>query len=148
MSRWLPWLSELQPELFAEISLELAQEKGIRNRDWVTLVSARGAIEARALVTPRIRPLRLGTRVVHEIGLPFHFGYMGFVTGAIANDLTHMVLEPNVRIMETKAIMVDLVPGRRAAERQPLLPAPEVVRPSTPGGENTPDFARMGGPNR
>lgn len=148
MSRWVPWLSELQPELFAEISVELAGEKGIRNRDWVTLVSERGAIEARAMVTTRLRPFKLGDRVVHLIGVPFHWGYMGFVKGSITNDLTHLVLEPNVRIMETKAIMVNLVPGRRAAALQRALPPDEVVRPSTPGGENMPDFSRMGGPDQ
>ena len=30
MSRWLPWLAELQPELFVEISPEHAQELGVQ----------------------------------------------------------------------------------------------------------------------
>ncbi len=116
MSRWLPWLAELQPALFAEISPELAASKGIVNGDWVTIRSKRGAIEARALVTARIQPLRVQGRVVHQIGVPFHWGYAGVVTGDIANDLMHLVLEPNVRIMETKAILVDLTKGRRPRE--------------------------------
>jgi formate dehydrogenase major subunit len=148
MTRWMPWLSELQPELFAELSPELAAAKGIRNKDWITLVSARGAIEARALVTPRLRPFRLGDRVVHEVGLPFHWGYRGFVTGGIANDLAHLVLEPNVSIMETKAIMVDVVPGRRARELQPVLPTGTIGGPATPSGENVPEEARRNGGGR
>ena len=56
MSRWLPWLAELMPELFIEMSPELATEKKINNGDWVTVVTARGEVEGRALVTKRIRP--------------------------------------------------------------------------------------------
>src|SRR5436305_4926116 len=70
MSRWLPWLSELQPELFAEISEELAAEKGVNNGDWITLSTARAEVEAKALVTPRIKPLKIDGRIVHQIGLP------------------------------------------------------------------------------
>ncbi len=112
MTRWLPWLNALQPELFVELSPELARERAIKHRDWVTIRSARGAIEARAVVTRRLRPFKLGNQVVHQVGLPFHWGYQGLVTGSIANDLTHLVLEPNVSINEVKAIMVDVQPGR------------------------------------
>ncbi len=141
MTRWLPWLTSLQPELFVELSPELARERGIRHRDWVTLVSARGAIEARAMVTRRLRPFRIGGRLVHQVGLPFHWGYQGLATGAIANDLTHLSLEPNVSIYEVKAIMVDLRPGRLAEARkaQPPLRAGEIVGPATPSGQDAPD---------
>ena len=54
MSRWIPWLSELQPELFCEISPELAEEKGVNNTDWVTISTSRGKIHCKALVTDRI----------------------------------------------------------------------------------------------
>lgn len=76
MSRWSPYLSELQPEMFCEISPELAAERGgLHNGGWATLVSPRGGvIETRVLVTDRIAPLRLGNRVVHQIGLPYHWG--------------------------------------------------------------------------
>jgi len=142
MSRWLPWLGELQPALFAEISEELAAERGIKNGEWITLTSERGAIEARALVTARMTPLRIKGRIVHQIGLPFHWGYKGFVVGDIANDLTHLVLEPNVRIMETKAIMVNLLSGRVARRHQPDLRAGKIVGPATPDGENVPERPR------
>ncbi len=130
MTRWLPWLTELQPELFVEMSPELAAERRVRHGDWVTIVSARGAIEARAMVTRRLRPLRIGGQVVHQVGLPFHWGYQGLATGAIANDLTHLVLEPNVSIYEVKALMVDLRPGRLAdqpPEVQPPLQAGRII---------------------
>jgi formate dehydrogenase major subunit len=112
MTRWLPWLNALQPELFVELSPELARERGIRHRDWVTITSARGGVEARALVTRRLRPFKLGDRTVHQVGLPFHWGFQGEVVGSITNDLTHLVLEPTVSINEVKAILVDIKPGR------------------------------------
>ena len=58
MSRWLPWLTELQPELFVEISPELAQEKGIKNLDWCKISSPRAQIRAKALVTTPDAPLQ------------------------------------------------------------------------------------------
>ena len=84
MSRWVPWLSELQPELFAEIDEELAAEKGVNTGDWITLWTERGEVEAKAMVTGRLRPLKIEGRTIHQIGLPFHFGYKGVVTGDVA----------------------------------------------------------------
>jgi formate dehydrogenase major subunit len=108
MSRWLPWLAELQPELFVEISPELAGEKGIANLDWVTISSPRGAINAKALVTRRMRPMQIAGRTVHHVGLPWHWGYQGLVTGAVTNDLSLMVGDPNVSIHEAKAFVCNL----------------------------------------
>src|SRR3984885_3250100 len=114
MSRTLSHLAELQPEIFCEISAELADELKIEHGAWVTLVTARGAIEAHALSTSRIRPLKIGDRLVHQIGVPFHWGYNGLVKGDIANDLIAISEEPNVRIMETKGLLCNLLVGRRA----------------------------------
>jgi formate dehydrogenase major subunit len=114
MSRTLSHLAELQPEIFCEISTELANELKIERGSWVTLVTARGAIEALALSTSRIRPLKIGDRLVHQIGVPFHWGYNGLVKGDIANDLIAISEEPNVRIMETKGLLCNLLVGRRA----------------------------------
>jgi formate dehydrogenase major subunit len=108
MTRWTPWLAELQPELFIEISEELAEAKGIGNTDWVRITSPRGAIRAKALVTRRLRPLVVDGRVLHQVGMPFHWGYMGLVTGDATNDLTAMVADPNVSIHEAKAFMCNI----------------------------------------
>jgi formate dehydrogenase major subunit len=105
MSRTLSRLAELQPALFCEISPELALEIGIENGDRVRIASARGRIEALALVTHRIRPLEIGGATVHQVALPWHFGHKGLVTGDVANDLIAMSEEPNVRIMESKALL-------------------------------------------
>ena len=113
MSRWSAYLSELQPAMFCEVSPELAAERGLDNGGWATIVTARNAIEARVLVTPRMAPLRLDGRVVHQIGLPFHWGHNGYSTGDSANDLTSIALDPNVHIQEVKAFSGDIRPGRR-----------------------------------
>jgi len=112
MTRWMPWLNALQPSLFAEISPELATERGIKHGGWLIISTPRGEIEARALVTRRMRPLRVGGKAVHQIGLPFHWGFQGRSRGSITNDLAHMVLEPNVSIEEAKAFLCDVRPGR------------------------------------
>jgi formate dehydrogenase major subunit len=112
MSRWNSWLSELMPEMFAEISPELAAEKRIRNLDWVVVSTPRNQIECKALVTQRMRPFRHGETVIHEIGLPYHWGYQGLVKGAMANDLVALSEEPNVYIQEDKALTCNLRKGR------------------------------------
>jgi formate dehydrogenase major subunit len=114
MSRFLPHLSELQPELFMEVSPELAAEAGLQHGDWATIITARALVEARVLVTRRMRPLEVAGRRVHQVGLPYHWGYRGNVTGDIANDLLVISEEPNVRIMETKALVCNIIPGHRA----------------------------------
>ncbi len=115
MSRWLPYLSELQPEMFCEVSPELAAERGLEPYGWATIVSPRAAIEARVLVTKRVAPLVINGRTVHQIGLPYHWGVGGdaVVSGDAANDLLGVTLDPNVQIQESKAGSCDILPGRR-----------------------------------
>jgi formate dehydrogenase major subunit len=105
MSRTLSHLAELQPELFCELSPELAGEIGVDNGGWVTVTTARGYIDARALVTPRMRPVFVQGRTIHQVGLPYHFGGRGLVKGDVVNDLVAISQEPNVRIFESKALM-------------------------------------------
>jgi formate dehydrogenase major subunit len=120
MSRMLPHLAELQPEFFCEISPELASERGIENGGWVTVMTARGIVEARALVTRRMRPLLIDGKMVHQVGVPYHWGSRGLVKGDSANDLVAISEEPNVRIMEAKGILCDVSPGRRARGKAAL----------------------------
>ena len=108
MSRWLPWLAELQPELFVELSPELAGARGIQNLDVVKISTPRGAVRAKALVTRRMRPLKIDGKVVHQVGLPWHWGYQGLVTGDVVNNLTAMVGDPNVSIHESKAFICEV----------------------------------------
>ncbi|WP_431873045.1 formate dehydrogenase [Nocardiopsis eucommiae] len=113
MSRWTPYLSELQPEFFCEVGPELAAERELEHGGWATVVTARNAIEARVLVTDRMRPLRVQGRLVHQIGMPYHWGPNGYSTGDSANELMSMALDPNVHIQEVKALTADIRPGRR-----------------------------------
>jgi formate dehydrogenase major subunit len=113
MSRFLPYLAELQPAFFCEVSPELAAERGLEHMGWATIITARNAIEARVMVTRRIKPLRAGGRTVHQVGLPWHWGPNGLTTGDAANELSHLSLDPNVHIQEVKALAVDIQPGRR-----------------------------------
>jgi formate dehydrogenase major subunit len=113
MSRYLSHLAELQPELFCEMSPELAGELGIEHGSFVTVTTPRGIIEARAMVTQRMTPIQMGARTVHQVGLPYHWGYKGLVKGDAVNDLVALSEEPNVRIMESKALLCDVRPGKR-----------------------------------
>jgi formate dehydrogenase major subunit len=108
MSRWLPWLSELQPELFIEISPELAQEKGIRNLDWVKISSPRAQIRAKALVTRRLRPFMIDGKRIHQVGMPWHWGWEGLAKGDVVNELSSLVGDPNVTIHEGKAFVCNV----------------------------------------
>jgi len=57
--------------------------------------------------------LVVGGRRVHQVGLPYHWGSLGLVRGDSANDLVAISQEPNVRIMEAKALVCRLRAGRR-----------------------------------
>jgi formate dehydrogenase major subunit len=91
-----------------ELSPELAQEKGVRNLDWVRVTSPRGAIRAKALVTRRLRPFTIDGRVLHQVGIPWHWGWEGVSTGDVVNELTALVGDPNVTIHEGKAFVCNV----------------------------------------
>ena len=113
MSRQLPYLSELQPALFVEVSPELATERGLAHLDWAHVITSRTAVEARVFVTDRMAPLRIENRVVHQVWMPYHWGYEGLIDGDIVNDLLGVVADPNVFIQESKVTTCDIQPGRR-----------------------------------
>jgi formate dehydrogenase major subunit len=129
MTRTLSHLAELQPELFCEISPELAHQAGIAHGDWVTVETARGLVEARACVTARIRPLVVEGRTVHQIGFPYHWGPRGIARGDVVNDLIAFSEEPNVRIMETKALACRIEKGHRPRGPAALARMDELVGP-------------------
>ncbi|MBV9465531.1 MAG: molybdopterin-dependent oxidoreductase [Solirubrobacterales bacterium] len=113
MSRIVPYLAELQPEFFCEVSPQLAAERGLEHAGWATIVTARQAIEARVLVTERIKPLQIQGRPMHLVGVPYHWGGVGIVTGDSGNELLPLALDNNVHISEYKAATCDIRPGRR-----------------------------------
>jgi formate dehydrogenase major subunit len=160
MSRNLPWLAELQPEMFCELDPQLAAERGIEDGGWMTIVTERAEIEARAKVTHRVRPLRVDGRTVHQISMPWHWGSYTTneqgVTGDAANDLVVLSGDPNVSI-EDKSFSCDVRPGRRGSKPFTYQADPS-VRPNqddaaehphraavTPQSTHDPDLGRGSG---
>lgn len=115
MSRFLPYLSELQPEMFCEVSPELAEEVGLSPYGWATIATARSAIEARVIVTARMTPLTVGGTITHQVGLPYHWGVgdEALVQGDAANDLLGVTLDPNTQIQNSKTAACAIMPGKR-----------------------------------
>ena len=139
MSRFNSWLNELMPTMFVEISPELARRHGIEHGGWMTCESKRGQIEARAMVTRRVKPMVIDSKTIHQIGIPFQWGFAGEVVGSSANDLTSLVADPNVSMHEAKVFACRVRAGR--AENQPTEPTQKEERwanrepvPDTPAG--------------
>jgi formate dehydrogenase major subunit len=124
LTRWCPWLAEMQPGMFVEISVELSREKNMKNGDKVIVESPRGKVECTAIVTPRFKPFNIDGNTIHEVGIPWHFGWITtkdrkykpgdkkaevFTFGDAANLLTSTIGDPNTMIPESKAFMVNVV---------------------------------------
>lgn len=108
LTRNLPWLAELMPNMFVEISEELARLKGIKNGDKAIVSTTRGDIEAVAFVTKRLKPFKVAGRTVHEIGTVWCFGFKGYATGDPANRITAHIGDANTTIPEYKALLCDV----------------------------------------
>jgi len=148
MSRNLPWLAELQPAMFVELSPLLAREREIEDGGWLTVITRRGEIEARAKVTSRLQPLRMGEQVVHQIAIPWHWGTYRTneqgVIGDSVNDLIALSGDPNVTI-EDKTFSCQVRAGRR--EHQPtqvLAHADEQVDQMAPAGDHEAEVPERG----
>jgi len=107
-TRNLPWLVEAMPDAFVELSEQLAAEKGITNGAEVVIQSARGDMRAVAVVTKRLQPLNIDGQRVHQIGMPWGWGYVGLSKGDSANILTHRVADANTGIPEVRAFLCDI----------------------------------------
>ena len=110
----------------AAVAWNVAEYATYGNAGWVTVTSMRGEFEGRALVTPRMKPLQIQDKTVHQIGVPMHWSYMGVTKGDTPNDLTHLVLEPNVSIYEVKAITCNVRAGRRSRKTRETTRALEM----------------------
>lgn len=108
MTRNLPWLAELVPDPFVEMSHELADRKGIKHGDEVVVSSARGSVTMRAIVTKRFKPFKINGKIVDEVGMLWHFGYAGLARGDSANVLTPHVGDANTMIPEFKAFLCEV----------------------------------------
>ncbi len=111
MTRHASWLLEMQPEMFVEMSKELAAEKGIKGGEKVTVSSGRGSLWAVAIVTDRFKPFKVMGTTVHQVGLPWHFGWRYPTDGSggdSANILVPFAGDPNALIPESKAFLVNI----------------------------------------
>jgi len=108
MTRNMPWVIQAMPEPFVEMSEELAIEKGIANGDRVIVESTRGQVNMAAVVTKRFKPFQMNGSTVHQVGIPWHWGYTGLSTGDSANTLTPHVGDANTMIPEYKAFLVNV----------------------------------------
>lgn len=113
-TRVMPHTAELQPEAFVEVSPELAQNLGIRHLGWTVISTLRGEVEVKAMVTERLKPFRIDGRVVHQIGMPWVYGWQGYARGDVANVLLAITGDANTSIHTTKAITCNIRPGRKA----------------------------------
>jgi formate dehydrogenase major subunit len=100
------------------VSPELARERGLEQGGWAQIITARGVLHARVLVTERLEPVEVEGRRLLQVGLPYHWGYRGLTTGDAANDAFPVVLDPNVHIQEVKAATCDIRPSGAPAGRQ------------------------------
>jgi formate dehydrogenase major subunit len=125
LTRWLPWLIEAEPQMFCEMSLELAKLRGIKNGDKVIVETQRGKLEAVAIVTSRLKPFNIAGQTVHQIGIPWHFGWLQPKDGGeSANLLTPTVGDPNTMIPESKAFMANV----SKLTKQPAQPAKKTTK--------------------
>lgn len=111
MTRNLPWLAELMPELFIELSPELAKNLGLGNGERCTVETARGKVRAKACVTDRLKPMMINGKKVHQVGMPWHFGFKGIATGDTVNTLVASIGDPNVFIQESKGFLCNIRKG-------------------------------------
>ena len=100
--------SQLQSTFFVELPEALAREKGIKNGERVRVTSARGKAEGPALVTKRMRGLKVAGKTIYQVGLPIHWGFVGRVKGPLVNNLTPSVMDPNSGTPEYKGFLVNL----------------------------------------
>ncbi len=107
-TRHVPDLLEAEPQLYIEMSHQLADEKGIKNGDGVLIESARGKVEAIAMVTVRLRPLKVMGKTIHLVGMPFAWGWTTPMCGDSTNRLTLTACDPNTSIPELKACCVNV----------------------------------------
>jgi formate dehydrogenase major subunit len=111
LTRHLPWQMEMMPQQFIEISRELAREKGIKSGDRVNVYSARGKVWAVAMITERLKPFNIKGATVHQIGLPWCYGWQSPDDGSggdSTNLLTPTIGDANTLIPETKAFMANI----------------------------------------
>ena len=118
-TRNIPWLNELVPEPTLELPIALAEKLNVKSGDWVRVSSARGELEVKALVTHRMKALKIGDQEVTVVWMPYNWGFQGLSTGPSVNHLTIDASDPGAGTQETKACLVNVVKVREAVVSRP-----------------------------
>jgi formate dehydrogenase major subunit len=105
-----------------ELPVALAQKLEIKSGDWVRVSSARGEIEVKALVTPRMKALRIGDQEVTVVWMPYNWGFQGLSTGPSVNHITIDATDPGAGTQESKVCLVNVVKTGRSAARRSEAP--------------------------
>jgi formate dehydrogenase major subunit len=108
ITRNIPWLNEIMPEPFAEISKNLAQKIGVKEGDKVEVSSARGKVTVRCIVTDRIQSYKTNGKDTETIGMPYSWGFASLSPGPSTNSLTIASLDPGAGTPETKVCLVNI----------------------------------------
>lgn len=108
ITRNIPWLNEIAPEPYAEISKNLAHTIGVEEGDEVEVSSARGKLIVRALVTDRIQTLRINGKDQETIGMPWSWGFASLSPGPSTNNVTMAALDPGAGTPEYKCCLVNI----------------------------------------
>src|SRR4051812_38768629 len=111
-TRNIPWLNELVPEPMIEIPVSLSEKLKLQSGDWVRISSSRGALEVKAMVTPRMKTLQVAGQEVTIVWMPYNWGYQGLSTGVSVNHITIDAVDPGAGTQETKACLVNIVKVR------------------------------------
>jgi formate dehydrogenase major subunit len=105
-----------------ELPMTLAEKLGVKSGDWVQVSSARGALEVKALVTPRMKALKIGDQEVTVVWMPYNWGFQGLSTGPSVNHLTIDAADPGAGTPESKACLVNVVKVRNRKARAANMP--------------------------
>ena len=114
-TRNIPWLNELVPEPMVELPETLGKALEIKTGDRVRISSARGELEVKAVVTPRMQPLKVDGKEVTVVWMPYNWGFQGLSAGPSVNYLTIDAVDPVAGTQETKACLVNVVKVGEAA---------------------------------
>jgi len=92
------------------MSPQLSGEIGVKNGDRVKVASIRGEVECVAMVTPRLRPFKVEGKVLHQVAMPFSFGWLVPKSSKnySTNQLTPAVGDANTMCPEYKGFMVNV----------------------------------------
>jgi len=121
-TRNIPWLNELVPEPMLEMPEALAEKLKVKTGNWVKVSSARGSLQVKAVVTPRMQAVRVDGREVFVVWMPYNWGFKGLSTGPSVNHLTIDAVDPGAGTQETKACLVNIVKIQESAAQTSNAP--------------------------